>query len=230
MNALFMQPGESAAVETKYLFIDEAGDLNFSGRGNSSAFFILSSVVADSYRPAIRLMKLRHDLVIEGDYNGHFFHASEDSQSIRDRVFAEIQKLDLRIDATVFEKAKAVEHRREDHKFYELAWYLHMKHVIPSAIHSDDNLIIFVATLNTSKKQADFRKALSGTINDIGGRRGVTKVVYWPAQCEYGIQIADYCGWAIQRKWERGDSRSYDLIAHAIRSEFDCFRRGKKVA
>lgn len=39
-------------------------------------------------------------------------------------------------------------------------------------------------------------------------------------------QIADYCSWAIQRKWESGDQRSYDLIRDKIRSEFDAFSTG----
>ena len=39
-------------------------------------------------------------------------------------------------------------------------------------------------------------------------------------------QIADYCCWAIYRKWEKGDLRSHDLIKNKIRSEFDMFAKG----
>lgn len=38
---------------------------------------------------------------------------------------------------------------------------------------------------------------------------------------------ADFCCWAIQRKWERGDERSYVLIRNKVRSEFEPFRRGQ---
>ena len=48
----------------------------------------------------------------------------------------------------------------------------------------------------------------------------------WPAASDPCLQVADYCCWAIGRKWERGDTRSYDLIATKIQSEFDLFRRG----
>jgi len=33
----------------------------------------------------------------------------------------------------------------------------------------------------------------------------------------------DYCNWAIYRKWKDDDRRSYNLIAPAVRSEFDIF-------
>lgn len=40
-------------------------------------------------------------------------------------------------------------------------------------------------------------------------------------------RIADYCCWAILRKWERNDARSHVLIANEIRSEYEIFQRGK---
>jgi hypothetical protein len=33
------------------------------------------------------------------------------------------------------------------------------------------------------------------------------------------LWAADYCTWAIQRKWERRDERAYELIAAAVASE-----------
>jgi hypothetical protein len=39
--------------------------------------------------------------------------------------------------------------------------------------------------------------------------------------------VADYCCWALSRKWEKGDDRSYALIQDKIRSEFDVFRSGR---
>jgi hypothetical protein len=38
--------------------------------------------------------------------------------------------------------------------------------------------------------------------------------------------VADYCGWAIYRKWETRDYRSYKLIMHMVKNEFDVFQRG----
>ncbi|HEY5286242.1 MAG TPA: hypothetical protein VIJ50_03970 [Solirubrobacteraceae bacterium] len=33
------------------------------------------------------------------------------------------------------------------------------------------------------------------------------------------LVVADYCTWAIQRRWEREDQRSHELIADKIASE-----------
>jgi hypothetical protein len=214
-------------VARKYLFIDESGNLDFSGKASASTYFILTSVASDSYDPAMKLLQLRHDLVLEGEYDGHCFHATEDKQDIRNRVFSAISTMNLRIDATIFDKARAYEHLRRDDTFYELAWYMHLKYVIPRVSSKQDDLIIFAATLQTTAKRQEFAKSLSGTVSRIGGRSGTTKVVFWPAQCDHGIQVADYCAWAIQRKWERNDDRSYRVIEPFIKSEFEIFGNRK---
>lgn len=41
------------------------------------------------------------------------------------------------------------------------------------------------------------------------------------------LQIADYCTWAIQRQWERNDTRSTDLIKDKIKTQFDVWGRGE---
>jgi len=40
------------------------------------------------------------------------------------------------------------------------------------------------------------------------------------------LQVADYYCWAVYRKWEAGDARSYELVQNQISSEFNIFRRG----
>ena len=41
-------------------------------------------------------------------------------------------------------------------------------------------------------------------------------------------QAVDYFGWAVYRKWESADTRSYDLINRFVRSEFSIFEKGMK--
>jgi hypothetical protein len=53
------------------------------------------------------------------------------------------------------------------------------------------------------------------------------------ARTDQCLWVADYCSWAIQRKWERTwqgqpDDRSHKLIAAKIRSEFNIFGAGAK--
>jgi hypothetical protein len=43
------------------------------------------------------------------------------------------------------------------------------------------------------------------------------------------LQVVDYINWAIYRKWERNDTRSYDLIKHTLKKpERDIFENGYK--
>ena len=43
------------------------------------------------------------------------------------------------------------------------------------------------------------------------------------------LQVADYMAWAVQRKYERDDTRSYDLVRSKIATEFQPFRAGTPV-
>lgn len=51
------------------------------------------------------------------------------------------------------------------------------------------------------------------------------RVLHHASRSSFGLQVADYCNWAIYRKWEREDERSYELIRTRVRSEFDIFRQ-----
>ena len=61
-----------------------------------------------------------------------YFHASEDKQEIRDRVFALLQKHEFSIQATISEKSKAMPQiRPTNHRFYQYGWFYHFKHAAP---------------------------------------------------------------------------------------------------
>ncbi len=51
----------------------------------------------------------------------------------------------------------------------------------------------------------------------------------WESSSDGCLQVADYCGWAIQRKWEAGDAAAHSQIADKIRSEYNLFGRGSTV-
>jgi hypothetical protein len=47
------------------------------------------------------------------------------------------------------------------------------------------------------------------------------RVLHHESKAHAGLQVADYCCWAIQRRWERGLDVEYMRIRSAITSEFD---------
>jgi hypothetical protein len=42
------------------------------------------------------------------------------------------------------------------------------------------------------------------------------------------LQAADYCSWAIYKKWHSNDLRSYMHIANKIKNEFDLYAKGDR--
>jgi Protein of unknown function (DUF3800) len=207
-----------------YLFVDEAGNPDFSPKG--SRYFILTSVAIDECSIEKDILELRRDLVWNGFDIQDEFHATEDAQAIRNEVFKLIGQHELRIDATIFEKAKAHPRRQTVASFYEFAWYMHMKHVAPLVTSGHEELLVTGASLSTRRKQALLTIALR-EVMERSLKRGVVRTACWPAGTDPCLQVADYCRWAIQRKWEKGDHRSHRLVEPMIQTEFDIFRFGK---
>jgi hypothetical protein len=157
-------------------------------------------------------------------------HASTDRQEVRDMVFEFIRGQDIRIDATILEKSKAdPKIRPTEERFYQYAWFYHFKYIAPKICKKGDELFITVASLGTKRKRDLFKSILKDV-----AEQALTLVefrtAFWPASSDPCLQVADYCAWAIQRKWETGgkDLRSYDLVKHQIKTEYDLFGPGHK--
>ena len=91
----------------RYIYIDEAGNFDFSAKAGASRYFILTSVVIDDHKIAADLLELRRELAWDGVELRQGFHATEDKQEVRDRVFAVLNLYPFRVDATVLQKNKA---------------------------------------------------------------------------------------------------------------------------
>lgn len=212
----------------KHFFVDEAGNFDFSlGRG-ASKYFILTSVIIEDCTGAAGFIDLRRRLAWEGHPLTEAFHCTADKQEVRNQVFAKVAQMDIRVDATIFEKRKTVPHRQDDQAFYKLAWYQHASHLIPSAIVASDELHVVAATIGTKKSRAQFSSAITDVVSQCGRSEDATQISLWSAATDPCLQVADYCCWAIQRKWEMADDRSHVLIKHLIATEYDMWKVGTK--
>lgn len=209
-----------------HFFVDEAGNFDFSRKPDASKYFILTSVIMEDLAAADALLELRRQMAWDGvDLTGAF-HATTDKQAVRDVVFAQISQMQIRVDATIFEKRKTVPHRQVQLPFYKLAWFEHTRHVIPAAIPQDQELHVVAASLSTKNRQKQMASAIRDVVEQAGRSNTTTRINHWPCSIDPCLQIADYCCWAIQRKWERDDDRSHLLIDHLIQSEYDMWSRG----
>lgn len=213
------------AMSRLYVFADEAGDFDFSRNPNASRYFILCTVSMHSCHIANELIELRRKLAWEGHELGEYFHCTKDKQVVRDQVFDAICEHDFTAQATIMEKAKAYPHIREDRpRFYQYGWYYHFKHGTRKRIHRNTELMVTAAAIGNRKERAAFSSAVEDVINQTV--RIPWRTDFCPAAADPCLQVADYCAWAIQRKWERDDSRSYELIADRVTYEYDLWSHG----
>ena len=218
------------AVARVHLFADEAGNFDFSRNAGASRFFILTTVAFPEGHDALAtsLRALRFELAWEGVDFRREFHATDDTQAVRDRVFEVLAAHDFRVDATILEKPKArpaIRSTQED--FYETTWFAHLRQVVPSVLRDvGDELHLVAASVGTGRQRGAFMTALGGAVR--AATTSTARVAFWPAAADACLQAADYCAWAIQRKWERGDARAYGLIRDRVVLEQELFRRGRR--
>lgn len=210
----------------RYVFADESGCFTFKRTGHASRYFMLCTVSLDACDVGYELLGLRRHLIHHRQFDGDAFHATADRQVVRDEVFNVLRQHDFRVDATILEKSKAQPQIRTDEPtFYKYAWFYHLRHVGPKIAASGHELAITAAAIKTNRGKAHFKSAVNDVAQQVM-RNTSWSVAFPPAAADPCLQVADYCAWAIQRKWERGDDRSYRLISDKVQTEFDLWASG----
>lgn len=207
-----------------YLFLDEGGNLDFAQTGTK--YFTLTSVT--TFRPFVgsdELISLKYDLLEEG-LNLHYLHATEDRQAVRNRVFEVVGRHleNYRIDSIVVEKSKTPPELQLDTAFYPWILGRLLCDVITRIpAESFNELIVMTDLIPVQKKRKIIEKSIKETLSGELPNAIRYQLLHHPSMSCMGLQIADYCNWALYRKWINGDVRSYDLIGSAVKSEIDLF-------
>ncbi len=212
-----------------YLFLDEAGNFDFSPNGTN--YFVLSALSKERpFNAYQELTELKYELVEQGQ-EIEYFHASEDRQAVRDRVFAIIGRHleGVRIDSLVIEKRKTGPALQAESQFYpRMLGYL-LRHVLGNvSLDQYREVIVFTDAIPVNKRRNAVEKAVKQTLARMLPRSARYRLLHHDSKSNMDLQIVDYCNWAIYRKWNSGDERSHKLIRAAIASEFEFFRRGTR--
>jgi hypothetical protein len=214
----------------RYVYADEAGCFEFSRKPNVSKYFIVCAISLDDPSTGNKLLDLRRELVWGGQQLGQYFHCCKDRPAIRERVFDLLAGLDFGIYAQVMEKSKAQPHiRNSKARFYKHGWFFLFKHVAPKLVSKDSHLMVTAASLGSKGEQTAFTEAVNDAIQQTVPIKREQWVTDFPqAAADPCLQIADYCAWALQRKWESGgrDLKSYAAIQPKIKHEYDFWRHG----
>ena len=200
------------------IYGDEAGDFSFSGKPGSSRYFIVTTVVLHDDRLEHDLLDLRKALMRDGIWLPSGFHAKADPWSVRHAVYSLLDRHDVRVDATIIDKSNVgLELRASNVRLLKVAWFRHLRRVIPHIAAKDDDLTVVAAAVSTGMRATDLQTALVDIVEQVHSGPGRAHTA--PASSDLAIQMADYAGWAIQRRWERGTTDVYQRIQRLIRSE-----------
>ncbi len=212
-----------------YVFIDVSGNYDFSPAGTMS-IVITSTLCSDINPGVLELYALKHEVIDQG-IDIEYFHAAEDRQPVRDRVFNVISGLThLRIDSIIVEKSKIDPSLRPLNKLYPtMVEYLLQYPFDPRGIDVTrfDKVLIFMDRESARVRE---KEALTKAVKLSLTRhlRGVpyTLSMHSSASHPY-LQIVDYCSWAVYVKWERGEIRPFNQIKNLVRSEFLIYQNKK---
>ena len=207
-----------------YIFLDESGNFDFSANG--TRYFLLTSVsMRRPFGVYAELESYKYDCIESGG-DVEYFHCYDDHRSVRDAVFGVIAAHlgEIRIDCLVVEKRKTRPALQEDKRLYQWTLGYLLRRVLPLELDAGtSNVMVITDAVPVNKKRKAAEKAIHGAV----ARKqlpGINyRIAHHQSRSHYGLQVADYCCWAIFRKWQRGESAWYDRIKPALRSEHDVF-------
>ncbi|RAV31844.1 DUF3800 domain-containing protein [Corynebacterium heidelbergense] len=192
-----------------YLYADETGNLDYEGApnpqgGGASTYFGFGTATFNTQNHGNDLLEglhLRAQATGHGIHLPRGFHACNDSNKTRSEMFAEIARQKPRIDTTFLYKANAYPYVREGGalRLYKMALYLHLKEIARRVCEPCDELYVVIAEFGTSRIKTAAQAAVEEVCEQID--RNITLCV-WSAQSSWGLQVADYALWAVQRDLE----------------------------
>lgn len=224
-------PGQTDLASSKvtlvtnvYMYADETGNLDYDVyRGGSKYFGIGTATWTGD--PAEHLWqgeRMRFGHAANGIECSKGYHAVDDTRATRNEVYQVIKEQAPRFDTTFLAKQNAYPNVRARGQtyLYKLAWYLHFKAIARWVTQPGDTLYVAVATLGTAARKTAFKNAIDEVCAQVKpGLRNVI-VAHWDSASCWGLQVADYGLWAVQRLIERQDSQYMWAVDPSLRSKF----------
>ena len=206
-----------------YLYLDETGTLDFEDRPGESYFGIGTAHFEGAHGEALwEGHALRCELEARGVQLQKGLLAKNDTPATRTEVYTLIASQAPRFDATMLLKSNAYPYVQAAGKvrLYKLALYLHLKHVVPTISAPDDRVFVIAGHLQTNRQREAIRTAIIDVCAQVGERRTVVPCI-WDAPTSWGIQVADYLLWRVQREREGKTVPGYtDRVASLVATSF----------
>ncbi len=217
--------------DSVYIFVDEAGDMDFSAKG--SRYYMFSFLVKRRpFNLHEYISNYRYEL-LERNLDPHLgkrldieaFHACEDNKYIKQDLFSIISTFNpeaIKVYSYILEKSKVLPSKREERdKFY----IDNLKFAIERLLDKlaiKKNFMIITDSLPVRNNKNNQMKALKEGIGDYIKNHKLKiryDIFHHCSASSANLQIIDYISWAIFRKYERNDSSYYEIIEKYILEE-----------
>lgn len=231
-------------------FLDEAGDTTFYGKGRIpivgnegvSKCFILGMLKIKEPLNNIRkrIIELQNQIANDAYFKevssiqkkinttGYFIHAKDDVPEVRKMVFEFIKSINCSFEAMVGRKIYSLYEKKHNGK--EAEFYADMlSHLLKNKLNKYGELVLNISHRGKCTTHTNLQKGLENAI-EISAKRNPSKRngcnvsfnVQYPTY-EPLLNIADYFCWAVQRVFEKGETRYYDFISDQVSMVIDLY-------
>lgn len=238
------------ALPVEHRFVDEVGDTTFYGKGKRlilgtegvSLTFGMGIVRIDRPLQEVRseISALQNGVANDSLLNtipsvarrvqrgGFFFHACKDTPDVRAVFLRYLHQLPCEAEIVIPRKIPALfalKHHRRDDEFYADV----LSHLIKDRLGRPRRLVLNIAERGSSTRArvlgAALHKAIGTAEKSPSPGAPAAEVVFniqTPSR-EPLINVADYLCWAVQRVFEKGETRFYDYLRQKIRLVTDIY-------
>jgi len=220
-----------SSSDVVYIFVDEAGDMDFSANG--SKYYMFNFLVKQRpFRVHEKIANYRYSLLERNldELGGRrldieYFHAHNDNKYIKDELFTTISTFDksrVKVYSYILEKPKVnPQKRKEKERFYIDNLNYSIQRLL-AKLQIDKNFIIITDRLPVQKNKKKQVGALKKGIKEYIRSRNLEiryDIFHHTSASSANLQIVDYISWAIFRKYERGEDGYYNKIKAYILDE-----------
>lgn len=205
-----------------FLYLDETGQLGMSGE---SYFGLGQAAFRENYSEAIRdALQLRFELERNGIHLPRGFHAKDDTDATRVKVFELIANHAPRVDVTLLNKRYIPEPIRSEIEsdrvqMYYRAWQKHFSYQARYVLKRSDRVFVVAASLfEHRRKQQAARAAIESVLKKFAWL-DLTLCV-WDNPTTWGLQVADYALWAVQRDLINGSCKHFAKVSPFIETVY----------
>ena len=217
--------------DTVYIFVDESGDMDFTVKGFKHYMFHFL-VKTRPFNLHEYISNYRYQLLEKGldplsdrRFDIEYFHAHNDNKHIKNELFNIISTFDkekVKVYSYILEKAKVHPEKRKERDEFYIDNLTYSIGKLLDKLNINKNFIIITDNLPIQQNKKKQIKALRTGIKGYMTKNNSSlryDIFHHSSASSVNLQVIDYIGWAIHRKYEMDDDRFYKKIKEYLIDE-----------